>query len=122
MSAIDVADARSPGERYRAGVAAGDWQDDPAQYAALASLDRLWCELVSYRPSFWQRLRGQANAPRGIYLWGSVGRGKTFLCDLFHEALPLPTARPEAAPSSLTRAAGEGWMGRGCDGITSNRR
>jgi cell division protein ZapE len=86
--------ARSPGERYSAGVAAGEWQDDPAQHAALAELDRLWSELVARpRVSFWQRLRGQADATRGIYLWGPVGRGKTFLCDLFHEALPLPTKR-----------------------------
>jgi len=79
----------SPGERYRAGVAAGEWQDDAAQRAALASLDRLYRELVARpKPSFWQRLRGRIEAPRGIYLWGPVGRGKTFLCDLFHDALP----------------------------------
>ncbi|GAA0711986.1 cell division protein ZapE [Dokdonella soli] len=87
------AHAQSPGERYRAGVAAGDWQSDPAQLAALVPLDRLWNELTEARPaSLWQRLRGRdADAPRGLYLWGRVGRGKTFLCDLLFDA--VPTAR-----------------------------
>ena len=92
MSATDGAVARSPGEHYRAEVAAGERQDDPAQHAALHALDRLWREIVAQRTSLWDRLRGRADAPRGIYLWGAVGRGKTFLCDLFHEALPLPLA------------------------------
>ena len=85
---------RSPSERYRDGVAAGEWQDDPAQRSALVALDRLWSEFVARPPpSFWQRLRGRVEAPRGIYLWGPVGRGKTFLCDLFHDALPAEAKR-----------------------------
>jgi cell division protein ZapE len=88
------AEPGSPGERYAAGVAAGEWQDDPAQRAALAELDRLWRELADARtPGFWQRLRGRVEAPRGVYLHGPVGRGKTFLCDLFYEALPGESKR-----------------------------
>jgi cell division protein ZapE len=88
------AEPGSPGERYAAGVAAGEWQDDPAQHAALAELDRLWRELADARtPGFWQRLRGRVEAPRGVYLHGPVGRGKTFLCDLFYEALPGESKR-----------------------------
>lgn len=87
MSGTDEA-MRSPGERYLAGVAAGEWQDDPAQRAALVELDRLWRELgAASSPSLWQRLRGRASSPRGVYLFGPVGRGKTFLCDLFLDAL-----------------------------------
>jgi len=91
----DSADsARSPSGRYGAGVAAGEWQDDPAQRAALVALDRLWAELVDApTPGFWQRLRGHVAAPRGIYLYGPVGRGKTFVCDLFYEALPPASKR-----------------------------
>ena len=86
--------ARAPSERYRDGVASGAWQDDPAQHDALAELDRLWREILARRtPSLWQRLRRSRAALRGIYLFGPVGRGKTFLCDLFHEALPERTAR-----------------------------
>jgi cell division protein ZapE len=82
-----------PGQRYRRGVEAGEWQADPAQLAVLPAFDRLAAALA--RPverSLWQRLRGEAPpAPRGIYLWGRVGRGKTFLTELFCAA--LPTAR-----------------------------
>jgi cell division protein ZapE len=93
VSAAGAVDARTPGERYRSGVEAGEWQDDPAQRAALDALDRLSGELAAYRPSFWQRLRGRVDAPRGIYLWGAVGRGKTFLCDLFFAAVPTDAKR-----------------------------
>jgi cell division protein ZapE len=92
MSAVreEAAPGQSPEHRYRTGAAAGAWHDDPAQRAALAVFERLWNELAdARRPSLWQRLR-KADAPRGIYLWGRVGRGKTFLCDLFYAALPLP--------------------------------
>jgi len=100
--------ARSPSARYRDGVAAGEWQSDPAQIAALVELDRLWSELATRPPpSFWQRLRGRVEAPRGIYLWGRVGRGKTFLCDLFYDSLPLESSRPQVASGSLLPLAGE---------------
>lgn len=90
MSEAEAAAAQSPGERYRAGVAAGRWQDDPAQHAVLPALDRLWRELsADATPTLWQRLGGRRPAPpRGLYLWGRVGRGKTFLCDLLYDALP----------------------------------
>jgi cell division protein ZapE len=93
MTATDA--ARSPSERYAAGVVTGEWQDDPAQRAILPAFDRVWRELESERPaSLWQRLRGQEPpALRGIYLWGRVGRGKTFLCDLFHASLTTQRKR-----------------------------
>lgn len=80
-----------PSVQYRAGIAAGHWQEDPAQQAALASFDRLWHELIDARPaSLWQRLGARkAQAPLGLYLCGPVGRGKTFLCDLFYAAVPM---------------------------------
>lgn len=98
MNEVRSAPARlqSPDARYRAGVAAGEWEDDPAQCAALASLDRLWRDLSMPRPvSLWQRLHRSAQATRGIYLWGPVGRGKTFLCDLFYDSIAatLPVRR-----------------------------
>lgn len=90
MSEARTRAAGSPGDRYRAGVAAGRWQDDPAQHAVLPALDRLWRELsADATPTLWQRLRGRRpDPPRGLYLWGRVGRGKTFLCDLLYDALP----------------------------------
>lgn len=89
-----TAESPRPSARYAEGVAAGRWQADPAQQAVLASLDRLHQELASIAPqTFWQRMRGRPpEAPRGLYLWGSVGRGKTFLMDLFCDGLPDGTA------------------------------
>ncbi|HOX72316.1 MAG TPA: cell division protein ZapE [Dokdonella sp.] len=84
--------ALRPGARYAQGVADGSWQADPAQQTALAAFDRIFDALQagSARPSLWQRVRGQPReAPQGLYLWGSVGRGKTFLMDLFFESLPI---------------------------------
>ncbi len=80
-----------PSARYAQGVAAGKWSDDPAQHIALRAFDRMFDTLASPAvPSLWQRLRGQIpETPQGLYLWGRVGRGKTFLMDLFFESLPI---------------------------------
>ncbi|MEO5565870.1 MAG: cell division protein ZapE [Luteimonas sp.] len=88
--------AALPSQRYAQGVARGDWQDDPAQHPALAELDRIHAELLdpASTGSWLGRVFGQRpQAPRGLYLWGSVGRGKTFLIDLFFEGLPLAQKR-----------------------------
>ena len=86
-----------PGEAYLAGVAAGRWQKDPAQLAALAELDRIHDALLHRSGSgLFARLAQQFRrdeAPRGLYLWGGVGRGKTFVVDLFYEHLPLEAKR-----------------------------
>ena len=76
---------------YRTLLADGGILPDPDQAAAVTSLDELWHELVSERRSrFWHRFTGGADKPvQGLYLWGGVGRGKTWLMDLFFEALPL---------------------------------
>ncbi|KFN48745.1 hypothetical protein P873_13895 [Arenimonas composti TR7-09 = DSM 18010] len=80
-----------PSGRYAAGVAAGRWQDDPAQRAALQELDRIARELRAgtARAGGWRRwFGGGAPTPvRGLYLWGGVGRGKTLLEDLLVESV-----------------------------------
>jgi cell division protein ZapE len=69
-------------ERYRAQVAAGELTRDSLQEAAAARLEKLARELKRYRPG--RRLfRGTATPPKGLYLWGDVGRGKSMLMDLF---------------------------------------
>lgn len=85
-----IADPSRPSALYAQGVADGRWQADPAQQASLVAFDRMHDELTPLAPqSLWERLRGQVpQSPRGLYLWGSVGRGKTFLMDLFFESLP----------------------------------
>jgi len=79
-----------PGALYASGVAAGRWEDDPAQRAVLAALDRIQRELsAAARPKRWWSWRAVEPAPvRGLYLWGEVGRGKTFLVDLLFQSVP----------------------------------
>ena len=89
--------AAAPSVRYAEGVARGDWNDDPAQHAALRELDRLHAALSAAPPRkrLLDTLFGKpvAPSPNGLYLWGGVGRGKTFLIDLFHAGLPIREKR-----------------------------
>ena len=85
--------AATPSQRYAAGVTRGDWRDDPAQHAALAELDRIHAAIVDSDQDGWlDRLAAFWKKPepvRGLYFWGGVGRGKTFLVDLFYDGLPI---------------------------------
>lgn len=67
---------------YRRQLAAGAKVEDPAQADAVAALARLSRELEKPR-RWWRREK-----PRGVYLYGPVGRGKTWLMDLFYQSLP----------------------------------
>jgi cell division protein ZapE len=77
-----------PIERYRALVKSGELKPDKAQEAAVKKLQALADALAKYRPgrSF---LFGRRPAPRGLYLWGDVGRGKSLLMDLFFESVRI---------------------------------
>lgn len=81
----------APSRAYADGVQAGKWQADPAQQAALPSLDRVHRELLTGNDdSMLERLAARFREPvalRGLYLWGRVGRGKTFLADLLYQQL-----------------------------------
>jgi cell division protein ZapE len=84
-------------ERYAALVAADELRPDPEQAAAAAQLDRLQqtLEHPTAPPGLMARLRGSKPAapPRGLYLWGGVGRGKSMLMDLFHDTLNVQSKR-----------------------------
>ena len=89
----------TPLERYRRDLQSGSLVDDPAQRAAVEKLDALFQRLLeaeaaerrrSLPVKLWRCLRGHREEPlQGIYLWGGVGRGKTYLMDAFHECLPF---------------------------------
>jgi cell division protein ZapE len=84
------APAAPPSVRYAEGVARGDWNDDPHQHPALVELDRIHAAVLDPPKSgLLDRLFGKPvkRAPNGLYLWGGVGRGKTFLIDLFYDGL-----------------------------------
>jgi cell division protein ZapE len=82
-------------ERYRALVDSGELRPDHDQERAAAVLDRIAAEFrPAARKSPWSRLFARpAPAPRGAYLWGGVGRGKSMLMDLAFEAIPAEPKR-----------------------------
>ncbi|ODU71488.1 MAG: cell division protein ZapE [Novosphingobium sp. SCN 66-18] len=84
-------------ERYAELVAAGELRPDPEQAAAATRLDRLQQELETpaHAPGFFGKLLGRKTQeqPRGLYMWGGVGRGKSMLMDLFHDNLAITAKR-----------------------------
>jgi cell division protein ZapE len=78
---------------YRERLEQGLLKPDPAQDAALEALCRLEAELnAQAEPSFLSFLK-KPKAPRGVYLWGPVGRGKSMIMDLFFESAPVQRKR-----------------------------
>lgn len=80
---------------YKARVASGELTADIAQAQIAGALDMLLAKLVSDEPvSFLSKLFGDVpEAPKGLYIWGGVGRGKSMLMDLFYEHAPITAKR-----------------------------
>ena len=81
--------ALSPLGHYLRAIDSGAFSPDPSQREAAEALDQVWHELQRERGGLLGRLRRRSEPVRGLYLWGSVGRGKTWLMDLFHDSLPF---------------------------------
>jgi cell division protein ZapE len=93
-----AAPAQLPSLLWQQGVEQGRWQPDPAQAQALEALDRVHRQLLAAQPSsIFERVAAhwrEREAVQGLYLWGQVGRGKTFLADLLFDSLgELPRQR-----------------------------
>jgi cell division protein ZapE len=74
---------------YKALIQKGEIAPDPGQEAGIEALARLESELNGLgEPSLLSRFRHH-DQPRGVYLWGPVGRGKSMLMDLFFETAPV---------------------------------
>jgi cell division protein ZapE len=81
---------------FHARLTAGELAPDPLQARAAERLQQLWDELKEYHPhnggGFFSRLGfGKAAAPRapkGVYIYGRVGRGKSMLMDAFFSTVP----------------------------------
>jgi cell division protein ZapE len=68
------------------------YASDPAQRVAVASLERCFDEWVAYkarRSNAVAKLVRRPRIPRGVYMYGGVGRGKSFLMDCFFNEVPL---------------------------------
>lgn len=82
--------------RYEALIASGELRPDAEQAAAAERLERLQRELEATsapRGIIGKLFTRKPPAPRGIYMWGGVGRGKSMLMDLFHDSLDIRRKR-----------------------------
>ncbi|MFK0091290.1 cell division protein ZapE [Pseudomonas sp. NPDC090592] len=84
----------TPLERYQADLKRPDFFHDAAQETAVRHLQRLYDDLVhaqNNKPGVFGKLFGKKEQTpvKGLYFWGGVGRGKTYLVDTFYEALPF---------------------------------
>ena len=77
---------------YEAELAERGYESDPAQLRAVEALDRCareWAEFKEQRSNAFKKLINRPEIPRGVYLYGGVGRGKSFVMDCFYSAVPL---------------------------------
>lgn len=86
----------APSKSYQLAIQTGQIEENASQKAALAELERLFQAMlgqVGWWPQFKRRCFRICSIPyspqRGLYLWGGVGRGKTYLMDMFYRNLPF---------------------------------
>ncbi len=100
---------KSPESEYQILMQEGELKPDPDQARAVAELERLHRELTNYPEikinsnpfpintrwlsRFFKQSGNSKNSPKGIYLHGGVGRGKSMLMDLFYSVAPLKSKR-----------------------------
>ncbi|WP_373800369.1 cell division protein ZapE, partial [Delftia acidovorans] len=79
-------------EAYEAELVAKGFHSDPAQLRAVEALQRCaddWAVYRQRRSNAFKKLINHPEIPRGVYMYGGVGRGKSFLMDCFFNAVPL---------------------------------
>jgi cell division protein ZapE len=86
-------------DRYQTLIGTGRFERDAAQQAVIDRLDALAARLEGYRPAKkagalgWLFAARPSEPIRGLYIWGSVGRGKTMLMDMFFETAQVQRKR-----------------------------
>jgi cell division protein ZapE len=79
-------------EFYEHALAQRGYKSDEAQLRAVVRLQQAYDDWVAYkaqRASTFKRLINRPAVPRGVYMWGGVGRGKSFLMDSFYSVVPV---------------------------------
>src|SRR5205809_873787 len=79
-------------EFYQQALEQRNFKADAAQRRAVDRLQQCYDEWVAYkgqRSSTFKRLINRPDVPKGVYMWGGVGRGKSFLMDSFYSVVPL---------------------------------
>lgn len=86
-----------PRERYEQRVAQGTLRADAAQLPTIELLDALYEQLIDYKPKSKWLLSGvfgvAPKRPKGLYIYGGVGRGKSMMMDLFFDCVPIKRKR-----------------------------
>ena len=79
-------------DAYQAELKARGYQSDPAQLRAVEALQRCaddWAAYKVKRSNSFKKLFNKPEIPKGVYMYGGVGRGKSFLMDSFYNAVPI---------------------------------
>jgi cell division protein ZapE len=79
-------------QNYLTELEARGFKSDPAQLRAVDALERCateWSHYKEKRSNSLKKIINHPDIPRGVYLYGGVGRGKSFLMDCFFESVPL---------------------------------
>ena len=79
-------------DAYQAELAARGYTSDPAQLLAVDALERCaveWADYKEQRSNTFKKFINRPDIPLGVYMYGGVGRGKSFLMDCFYNAVPI---------------------------------
>lgn len=82
----------TPLQRYQAAIATDEFNHDPIQEKAMTYLDDVYHQLIENskeKKGLFGFFKSQPVPPKGLYMWGGVGRGKTWMMDMFFESVPL---------------------------------
>lgn len=83
----------SPLQRYEAAIATGNYAQDDIQKQAVTYMEEMYqaiskIEEQSSKKSWLDFFKSSPKPPKGLYMWGGVGRGKTWMMDMFFDSLP----------------------------------